>query len=145
MSSTLTLHVHAHSLCSGAVLKILCPHISSISLASTLPRRHQDNGAATEAQRTLQKELEHQRNYPNPGYGEAMPTSYQPPQNYRGPPPGQGPYNGYGGEPPPYGGQQVNPPAHSHKCRQVNLFGCLYGKDEQAILMQVVCTEACLL
>ncbi|CAL5224264.1 g6922 [Coccomyxa viridis] len=43
-----------------------------------------------------QKEPDHQRNYPNPGYGEAMPTNYQPPQNY----------GGYGGGPPPYGGQQ---------------------------------------
>ena len=55
----------------------------------------------------MQKEPEHQRNFPNPGYGEAMPTSYQPPQNYGGPPPGRGPYDGYGGGPPPYGGQQV--------------------------------------
>lgn len=45
----------------------------------------------------MQKEPDHQRNYPNPGYGEAMPTNYQPPQNY----------GGYGGGPPPYGGQQV--------------------------------------
>lgn len=51
----------------------------------------------TEAKLVLQKEPDHQRNYPNPGYGEAMPTNYQPPQNY----------GGYGGGPPPYGGQQV--------------------------------------
>ena len=36
-----------------------------------------------------------------------MPTGYQPPQNYGGPPPG----NGYGGGQAPYGGQQVSSPA----------------------------------
>lgn len=58
----------------------------------------------------LQKEPEHQRNYPNPSYGEAIPTNYQPPQNYGAPPPGTGPYDGYSGGPPPnmhpYGDQQ---------------------------------------
>jgi len=33
-----------------------------------------------------------------------VPTGYQPPQNYGGPPPG----NGYGGGQAPYGGQQVS-------------------------------------
>ena len=49
----------------------------------------------------LQKEPEHQRNYPNPSYGEAIPTTYQPPQNYGAPPPGMGPYDGYHGATPP--------------------------------------------